>query len=216
MGNAYSEERVDTEARTLILEQTANDLLMLQDVNYCNDLLRTVVELLNSLSFPPEFEFKGHIVQRTDPTLYFMARFYIKVAQCLGALMRGTNPRYLAGGLLPWQKYEGGGKLLDEEDLGYFMEDQYNVVTGTYAKGGLGRSDLNFENEGIHGALRKRAELFRLFSEMLTFPPNLEIRVENFRKSLAEFEPTEKWLDVYFEKLLFQLITRRIHSLQKI
>jgi hypothetical protein len=213
MGNVYSEARLDEEARALIVGQTAADLQALVDVEYCKELLRAIADLLDSVHFPPHFTFKGHRFAEGVQTRHSMAAYYVKVAQCLSACVRGASPRYLVEGqLLPWTNYRGGGRLFEEEDVGFFFLDRYNLATGVYEQSEPRLSDA----PAFHAALRKRADLFAAFSELLAFPPNLEIKVENFRKTLAEYEPSEKWLDVYYEKLLFELTTRRIHSLQKI
>lgn len=204
---------MDEEARALIVGQTAADLQALVEVEYCKELLRAIVDLLHSVDFPAHFTFKGKRFDAGVRTLHYIAVYYLKVAQCLSACVRGASPRYLVGGhLIPWANYDGGGHMFQVEDVGFFFKDRYNLAEGVYEQSEARLSD----GPAFHAALRKRADLFSAFSELLAFPPNLEIKVENFRKTLAEYEPSEKWLDVYYEKLLFELTTRRIHSLQKI
>ena len=213
MGNTYSEARLDHEARALLLGQTAEDLQRFSDLEYCNEVLKNSVTLLHSVFFPENFTFKGNKMTKGEKSCGKIARYYIQVALCLAAAVRVTNPSYLVNDqLIHWKQYKGGGILLGFENLDYFLKDNYNSKTGAYE---LGRHKLDDESE-LQIAFRERSRVLNLFTDILAFPLDLDSKVADFRKSLIEFEPLEKKLDLLLEKLKFNLSVRRIYSLQKI
>jgi hypothetical protein len=93
MGNAYSEEELDLEATRYIEEQTKGDLELLQKIEYCNELLVAVADILEAVAWPPQFDFKGRVFVPNQRTFKVLARYYVQVAQMFGAATRAGLPR---------------------------------------------------------------------------------------------------------------------------
>ena len=93
MGNAYSEEALDLEATRFIEEQTREDLDQLQKIDYCNELLFIVADILEAVAWPPQFDFKGRVFVPNERTFKVLARYYVQVAQMFGAAVRASLPR---------------------------------------------------------------------------------------------------------------------------
>jgi hypothetical protein len=93
MGNAYSEDKLDLEATRYIEEQTKEDLEQLQKIDYCNELLLAVADILEAVAWPPQFDFKGRVFTPNERTFKILARYYVQVAQMFGAATRAGLPR---------------------------------------------------------------------------------------------------------------------------
>ena len=88
----YDAEELDAEAARCIQEQTREDLMKLQDPEYCNETLRAVAKRLGAVKWPAEFSFKGRIFNPNERSFALMARYYVQVAQMFAAGVRASLP----------------------------------------------------------------------------------------------------------------------------
>lgn len=90
MGGVQSEEALDREAEKYIREQTREDLMSLQNAEYCNEVLGVVSDILRAVEWRV-FSFKGRTLE-PDRAYGAMARYYIQVAQMFAAGVRASLP----------------------------------------------------------------------------------------------------------------------------